>query len=113
MAKFESGQRVLFQDKENPWISTWFHAASWGDNVRVMHLNARDENGKIKPITGTILRVTHTDGDGNVTYAFRPDGWPDEDNGFGGCQLEEKYFTPLLTDDVLPGTITDRMGNKL
>lgn len=113
MTKFVADQRVLFQDMEIHGFPTHFHAGSWGDDVRVMHLNARDENGKIKPITGTILRATHTDENGNVTYSFRPDGWPEDDHGFVGIQLDEMYFTPLLTDDVLPGTITDRMGNKL
>lgn len=113
MPKFNPKDRVIFQDRENPGFPTWFHAASWGDNDKVMHLNARDEAGRIKPITGTILRVVHTDDEGNVTYGFQPDGWPEENHGFTGCQLDEKYFAPLLDDRILPGTITDRMGNKI
>lgn len=111
MAKFKAGERVVFLDKENTFIPSKFHAASWGDNHLVMHLNARDENGKIKPITGAILRIAHTDKNGNVTYSFQPDGWPQE-AAFAGFQMDEEYFSALLDGLYLPGTITDKSGNK-
>ena len=114
MTKFHNGQRVVFQDVNLPGYPAWFHAASWGDPVKVMHLNARDNAGRIKPITGTILRVAYVDEEEEiVTYGFRPDGWPEKDNGFTGFQIDEEYFSPLLTDEVTPGTITDRRGKPI
>lgn len=112
MSKFNPGQRVIFQDVQNPNYPNSQHFASWGDNERVMLLNAKDENGSILPVTGTIVRLVHTDDEGNETYSFTPDGWPEGTN-FYGCQIPAKYLSPLEDDRILPGTITDRMGRKL
>jgi len=112
MQQFQPGQRVIFQDVPHPKHPNAPHFASWGEDGRVMLLNAQDENGNILPITGTIVRLTYVDDNGNESYSFIPDGWPQGTNFFG-CQIAARYLSPLDDGRVLPGTITDRMGRKI
>lgn len=103
--KYQAGQRVLFTSREVPGLPSNFHAASFGDSARVMHLNARDSSGKIIPITGKIVRVVFTDHQGDTTYLFQPDGW-DDSFGYLGFQIGEAFLSPLADPNTyLPGKI--------
>ncbi len=103
MARFSPGERVLFQSIEICGIPSSFHAASVGDRHRVAHLNARDDSGAIKPITGTVLRIAHEDKDSGVTYVFQPDGW-DVSNGVNGFEIGECYLHDLPDEGIHPVT---------
>lgn len=103
MARFSPGARALFRSMEIPGIKSAFHAASIGDHPRVAHLNARDDSGAIKPITGTVLRVVHEDKDAGATYVFQPDGW-DVSNGVTGFEIGERYLDDLPDGVILPVT---------
>lgn len=105
MTKFHPGERVLFTSHEVRGIPSHFHAASFGDAHRVMHLSARDPQGKIVPITGTITRIAFVDTNGIATYSFRPDGW-DDSNGYSGFQISESFLSPLTDPELfMPGAI--------
>jgi len=112
MAKFTVGQRVLFTSPPHN-LDAWFHAASMGNGDVVMHLNARDENGKVKSITGEIAAII-PQGDGSLMYDFYPDGWIVPASGWPrGFQAQESWLQALEDDTlVLPGTITDKTGHK-
>lgn len=111
--KFEIGQRVIYTSPGNPKIDFGFHVADMGQKDWVMHLNAKDENGKIKPITGTIKSITK-DQNGDIYYGFAPDGWqPFSVASPTGFQAPEKHFKPLTDESlVLPGTIVRRDGSN-
>lgn len=114
MPKYNVGQRVLYT---SPPMGRWsfrFHVASMGNQAAVMHLNARDEQGRIKPITGTILKVIPQP-DGSAAYDFAPDGWILPASGWPkGFQASEKDLAELNDPHLtLPGTLTDRNGRPL
>lgn len=95
MSKFVEGQRVLYTSQ-------------------VMHLNAKDEQGKIKPITGTLGKETFREMD-ETWFDFFPDGWVTPPSGWPrGFQNSDKYLQALEDETlVLPGTITDRTGKPV
>lgn len=105
MSKFRVGQRVLYTSPQNQEFPSWSHLASMG-YAGYMILNARDEQGNTKPITGTILKEIG-EPDGSTSYDFAPDGWIKPDSGWPlGFQAGEEYFSELDDPDlVLPGTI--------
>ena len=114
MSKFSVGQRVLYTSPPAPsHISSWLHVASMGNQL-VMHLNAKDEVGRIKPITGTVEKVL-SENDGSFFYDFYPDGWITPESGWPrGFQCPEKHLQALKDDTlVLPGTITDGVGKPI
>lgn len=74
-----------------------------------MWLNAKDENGRIKPITGEVHYPTGTQQlDGEYWYDFFPDGWVLPESGWPrGFQAPEEHFQELGNpDEYLPGTVT-------
>lgn len=105
MSKFKAGDRVIYTSPQHEDVPTWSHLASMG-YAGYMILNARDENGDTKPITGTILKVIG-ERDGSTSYDFAPDGWIKPESGWPqGFQAGEQYFSELDDPDlVLPGTI--------
>lgn len=112
--KFEPGQRATYTCPENPRNPKAPKFASMGNTPLVMHLNARDEHGTIKPITGTIRKFMWEDVGGEY-YAFSPDGWQAPDEGtIVGFVTNEKELRLLKDDSLyLPGTITDRLGRPI
>lgn len=114
MNKYNVGTRVLYTSPENHKIKNWFHAASMGNHPGVMHLNARDAQGRIKSITGVVGKVMGNQ-DGTTDYDFYPDGWVTPESGWPrGFQVPETSLK-LLEDEslVLPGTLTNRLGEPL
>ena len=109
--KFGVGQRVVYKSPDDG--SGRFHVASMTGTL-VMHLNARDEHGNIKPITGTILRVL-PNCDQAPDYDFAPDGWISNPSGWPmGFQAPEENLVEMQDESLrMPGTITDRMGNPV
>lgn len=108
---FYVGQRVIFEDREAP-IATWFHATSTGIKGLVMHLNHKDEAGRVKPITGRVLKID-VDPHGNVDLVFQPDGWPAglDTQGFHG---DSKYFKAYPEESLAwPGVLTNQVGMAL
>lgn len=114
MPNYQKGQRVLYTSPgEMPGYA--FHAASMGGDL-VMHLNARDENGDIKPISGRLLTDGQADQGGHVYYDFAPDGWicGNKSGWPGGFQVYERDLRPLAEDaPEQKGTITDRLGRPV
>lgn len=109
--KFKVGQRVVYKIPENRQGSVF--ASMGGDGSRVMHLNAKGEDGLNKPITGTILKVV-PDNRGDFDYAFAPDGWITPESGWpNGFMAFETYLTAWKHPGSLPGTITDKSGNPI
>jgi len=110
--KFKEGHRVLYRCPENPDFPSAPKFSSMGNAPYVMHLNARDEEGQIKPITGVILRVARPDSDGTINYDFRPDKWLLPMGSWpAGFQVPEWQLIELTDPElVLEGTITDRQG---
>lgn len=110
--RFKPEQRVKYISPQTPWFPERFHAADMGGRL-VMHLNARDEWGTTKPITGTILKAI-TEPDGSHVYDFMPDGWILPESGWPrGFQAPEKDLYELDDpNEYLPGTITDRAGKE-
>lgn len=105
------GQRVKYT---SPLDSYAFHCASMGNQAAVMHLNARDEKGRIRPITGTVTSIPLPGIDGTIYYDFTPDGWILPPSGWPrGFQVGEKDISPAADDEYLPGTITDSLGKPL
>jgi hypothetical protein len=114
MAKFQVGQRVMYVSPPAPFkVPNWFHAASMGRHG-YMHLNAKDEGGQTKPITGTIGKVLPQN-DGTIMYDFFPDGWITPEAGWPrGFQCEEINLYAMKDETVvLPGVITDGVGRPL
>lgn len=104
MPKFKENERVVFTDRPNKQVPNWSHMASMG-NEGYMILNAKDEGGRIKPLTGTILKVIQ-EPDGSTTYDFAPDGWKTPPSGWPrGFRAEEKYLSKCPPELHLPGTI--------
>jgi len=104
MAKFQPGQRVVYTSPQHPDFPGWQSLASMG-YAGYMLLNARDEHGNTKPITGTIRKAIR-DGDGSTTYDFEPDGWVTPERGWPrGFQAPEECLKELDSDLELPGTI--------
>ena len=114
MNKFTVGQRVLYTSPDNTFIASWFHVASMGNGELVMHLNAKDEQGRIKPITGKIGKVL-PEHDGSTSYDFFPDGWIVPASGWPrGFQCPEEQLQALVDPGlVLPGTLTNKLGKNV
>ena len=108
--KFKVGQRVIYTSPENYKNESWFHAVSMGGD-EVMHLNARDEKGKIKSITGTVIAIKAYN-QLETWYDIAPDGWILSESGWPrGFGCAENELRALNDPDfTLPGTITDRRG---
>lgn len=108
--KFDIGQRVIYTSPSR----NSFHAASMGQPDIVMHLNAVDEHGKIKPITGTIISVKRWNRK-EIHYGFRPDGWqPFSENSADGFVARETELEELNDESLtLPGTLVRRDGKPM
>ena len=111
---FTEGQRVLYRHRVNPKFPSQFVAASMGGGL-VMHLSARDEQGRIKAITGVIGKVIHLP-DASERYDFYPDGWKcQNERGWPrGFECAGEDLATLEDESLyLPGTITDPLGRSV
>jgi len=108
--KFDIGQRVIYTSPSR----NSFHAASMGQPDIVMHLNATDERGRVKPITGEIISIKKWN-EPEAHYGFRPDGWqPFSENSPSGFVTPEKYLRELTDESLtLPGTLVRRDGKPM
>lgn len=107
-------QRVIFRDRENPVIPTQKHMI-WMVENRYGLLNARDEHGVIKPITGMIVRVENiwsVSWEGIVTeYIFRPDGY--ESESAIGFEVPQDCLSEYSDSMEFPITVVNGLGEPI
>lgn len=107
---FRVGQRVLFQSRS----ARYFHAASMGLKGVVMHLNAKEEDGTVKPISGRVIGLEYGL-EGRLYISFRPDGWLLEESVFPrGFQMDKSYFRDYPEEEPeMAGTIIGQNGRAV
>lgn len=109
MDKFQTGDRVLFTDVLNQKLPSSKHMASMREHY--IHLNATDESGRVKPISGTIVRVSDRDIANKITYyIFRPCNW--DSPSFSGFEVDGRRLKKYNGPD-LPGPITNGQGQPI
>lgn len=105
MGKFAKGQRVLYTSQHIDWVPYGSHRASMGNNGYML-LDVLGEDGKIQPISGTILGELPLP-DGSIVYGFAPDGWLSPAKGWKpGFQVDERDLSEMPEPEIYsPGKV--------